>query len=91
MTKDDIEDAFRIAQGKTILLSRFKSAGRNSVRDRLYDSRVRLQLPRLTDGSAEQPKIFVWRNLSPYRQIIYKAPVKEKQAKIYIYSVFTQR
>lgn len=88
VSKDDVEDAFRIGRGKAILV-RFKNAGKNSVRDKLYESRFRLQPPRPAGGATEQNRIFVRENLSPYRQLIYQALVKQKLDKK-IYTVFSR-
>lgn len=87
VSREDIEDAQRVGKGKQIRL-RFKSAAKNSVRDRLYQARFQLK-PVADNGAGETPKLFVRENLSPRRHEIFQALLREKAAKN-IYTVFTR-
>lgn len=49
VAENDIEECFRISRGKRILC-RFRSSGKDSVRDRLYESRFSARSSRRADG-----------------------------------------
>lgn len=87
VTRDDITDAFRIGKQRRIVC-RFKSASKNSVRDRLYENRFKSKSVN-THGVAEPSSLYINENLSPYRQTVFQALLKEKQAKR-IYTVYTK-
>ena len=87
VAESDVVDAFRIGKRKSLLV-KFKSSGKNSVKDKLYEQRFDLKPPSPSEGaSADDHKLFIRENLSPYRQAIFQALVQEKQAKR-IHTVF---
>lgn len=88
VSRNDIEDAFRIGK-KKMIICKFRDAGKLSVRDRIYEERFKLRAISSADSGTGPKPLYVSENLSPYRQAILQALVKEKQAKK-LYTVFSQ-
>lgn len=85
----DLDDAFRIGKGKNIVV-KFRSGAKNSLRNKVYESRFQMQAPSSGANDTTGPrKLFVRENLSPYRQKIFSALLTEKLANR-LYTVFTK-
>lgn len=88
VTRSDIEDAFRVGKRK-VIMCRFKTAAKKSVRDNLYEGRFNSKAVVNTTISDIPQNLYINENLSPYRQDIYHALLKEKAAKR-LYTVFSK-